>query len=343
MKKEIAKIEENKKGKTNLLSEGNEEAKILKKKNHKFIKGLAIACSLVMVYVVASCILDIYKFFFDIHPHAGYLSLGIMVLLIIIFVIRPIVVALSTPCFTLDIVDDISAKKASKINHKKLKKVAKNLLKYNKNLSEDSKEKISNALDNKKQLNETLKVIYKTEISKEINKIINRNSAQVLAGTAISQNNKFDAATVIIVNVRMIMQIVVKCGYHPSYAQLSKLIVKVFRNALIAYTIQSLNLQDIVVNGIDKLVKGALSAIPGVSEVTKSLTQGAANALLTLRVGIITRKYLYKEFDLQAQIDENYSIDEQIVYDAVEEANGDIDDIIAQCKNGIKSKKKVSA
>ena len=139
----------------------------------------------------------------------------------------------------------------------------------------------------------------------------------------------------------MSMQIVVKCGYHRSYAQLSKLIVKVFRNALIAYSLQSLNLEDVVVNGINKLVKGAITAIPGLNEVAKSLTQGAANALLSLRIGIITRKYLYKEYELQAQIDAQYSIDEIIVNDAIKEADDDIDDIIAECKKSQKKKQAV--
>ena len=120
-----------------------------------------------------------------------------------------------------------------------------------------------------------------------------------------------------------------------------KLIVKVFRNALIAYSLQSLNLEDVVVNGINKLVKGAITAIPGLNEVAKSLTQGAANALLSLRIGIITRKYLYKEYELQAQIDAQYSIDEIIVNDAIKEADDDIDDIIAECKKSQKKKQAV--
>ena len=218
--------------------------------------------------------------------------------------------------------------------------MAKNLLK-SKDVSMESKEKIKESMGNKKMLTETLKVVYKSEINKEINKIINSNAAKVLACTAISQNSKFDAATVILLNIRMIMQIVVKCGYHPSYAQLSKLIVKVFRNALIAYSLQSLNLEDVVVNGINKLVKGAITAIPGLNEVAKSLTQGAANALLSLRIGIITRKYLYKEYELQAQIDAQYSLDEIIVNDAIKEADDDIDDIIAECKKSQKKKQAV--
>jgi uncharacterized membrane protein YcjF (UPF0283 family) len=124
-------------------------------------------------------------------------------------------------------------------------------------------------------------------------------ASKVLLATAISQNNKFDALTIVLLNARMIMSIVVLCGYRPTYPQLYKLMVKVFRNALIAYTIQTSEIDEMIFNGINSLVKGALTSLPFVSELTRSLTQGGENALLTLRIGIITRKYLYKEFDVQ--------------------------------------------
>jgi hypothetical protein len=161
---------------------------------------------------------------------------------------------------------------------------------------------------------------------------------RVLFSTAISQNNKFDGATVALVNIRMIMRIVVLCGYHPSYPQLYKLIAKVFRNALIAYTIQSINVDELIFNGINKLVKGALTSIPFVGDLTKSVTQGAANALLTLRIGIITRKYLYEEFDIQAMMEDPDLANENILEEAVVEANSRIDTIVSSYKKKEKQK-----
>ena len=87
-----------------------------------------------------------------------------------------------------------------------------------------------------------------------------------------------------------------------------------------------------IVNGIDKLVKGALSSIPFLSEITKSLTQGAANSLLTLRIGIITRKYLYEEFDIQAMLTDPDEINNQILQEAVEEADLSIDNVLSEYK-----------
>ena len=176
--------------------------------------------------------------------------------------------ALSTPCFTLDIIDYSNKKTINQKNYRKLKKVANNLIKGDV-ISEESKKLIEENISSRDELNLVLRDVYNDEITKKINKIVNESATKVLLGTAISQNNRFDSATVLLVNIRMIMRIVIACGYHPSYPQLYKLIAKVFRNALVAYTIQSINIDEIIFNGIDKLVKGALSSLPFISEIKK--------------------------------------------------------------------------
>lgn len=306
------------------------EEKIIKKSNKKFFKYLFIASSVIIIIFLIASIISIYQFFYSFHPHAGYLSLAIILILLIIFIIKPVMQALLTPCFSLDI-SKSNKSKLNKINYRKLKKVAKNIIAVNKNVSEESKNKLRDALKkDQKTLSNTLKSIYDDEIKKDITKLTIQRASETLLATAISQNNNFDAFTTIIINIRLIMQIVVRCGYHPTYPQLAKLIIKVMRNALIAYTLQSLHLEDIVINGINKLVKGALNIIPGVNEIAKSLTQGAANALLTLRIGILTRKYLYKEYSLQEEI--RSSLDKVILEDTISEADKDIDIVLTECK-----------
>ena len=306
------------------------EEKIIKKSNKKFFKYLFIASSVIIIIFLIASIISIYQFFYSFHPHAGYLSLAIIIILLIIFIIKPVMQALLTPCFSLDI-SKSNKSKLNKINYRKLKKVAKNIIAVNKNVSEESKNKLREALKkDQKTLSNTLKSIYDDEIKKDITKLTIQRASETLLATAISQNNNFDAFTTIIINIRLIMQIVVRCGYHPTYPQLAKLIIKVMRNALIAYTLQSLHLEDIVINGINKLVKGALNIIPGVNEIAKSLTQGAANALLTLRIGILTRKYLYKEYSLQEEI--RSSLDNVILEDTISEADKDIDIVLTEFK-----------
>lgn len=318
----------------------NSETSILKKENRKIIKTIAIIAILLLSIIIVSCIIDIYEFAYKFHPYAGYAILALLLLLLIIFIIRPIVVALTSPCFTLDIADIKSKKSISRKNYRSLKKVANNLLAKD-YISNESKEMIKSTIDSKKELNITLRNIYDKEISKSINKIINDCALKVLLTTALSQDSKFDAASVSLLNIRMIMKIVVTCGYHPSYPMLFKLICKVFNNALIAYALQIAQVDELIFNGINKLVKGALVNFPFVGDITKSITQGAANALLTLRIGIITRKYLYEEFDIQAMMEDPENVNQEILTDAVNEANSNIDVIVDQFKKS-KRKEKVS-
>ncbi len=321
------------------------EEKIIKKSSHKFVKAVAIACVTIITILVISGLINIFTFvkgfFSDItlgNIVAGSVT-GVLIALLFIFVIRPIIMALATPMFTLDVVSEEDARNISKINFKKLQKVAKNILE-NDNVSEDNKNLIRTFYSNKKELNNTLKNVYDTEIKNDIMKIVNSTSTKVMLTTALSQNSKFDAISVALLNIRMIMQICVKCGYHPTYLRLSKLIIKVFRNAMFAYAVQNLNLQDILIDGIDKLAKGALNAIPGLSTLTKSITQGASNALLTLRIGIITRKYLYEEFNIQRMIKNPDEVEVEIVSSALKEANENIDNIVIEAKRDINVVKK---
>ncbi|MFA6830038.1 MAG: DUF697 domain-containing protein [Bacilli bacterium] len=326
-----------KKSKNLLFDSNNSEENVLKRKSHKGLVALAIASIIIILIILVAALLEIYQACESVNLYLAITVIVAICVLLFIFVVWPIIVAMSTPCFTLDIIDS-DAQTVSRKNYRKLQRVAKNIIKTNDNVSLESKLKIKEAMNDRKKLNDTLKDIYDHEINKDINKLIRRTSTEVLVATAISQNNKFDAATTIILNIRLIMKIVVRCGYHPSYPQLSRLIIKVMRNALIAYTIQSLNLEDIIVFGLNKLVKGALTAIPGLNEITKSVTQGAANALLTLRIGILTRKYLYEEYNIQALITDPDEENSQILTSAVKEANDNIDGIIDDVKKNRKSK-----
>ena len=329
MNKEYKPLIKKSKRREELLS--NKETSIIRKENRKIIKIIAITAIILMSIILLACIIDIYKFFYDLNEYVGYASIAIIVLLLIIFVLRPIIVALSTPCFTLDIANEKSKSSLNRLNFNKLKKVANNLIESD-NISPESKDRLKRTINNRDELNLTLREIYDKEIRNKIKEIVNSSAVKVLVSTAISQNSKFDSATVILVNIRMIMRIVCACGYHPTYPQLYKLIIKVFRNALIAYAIQSIGIDELIFNGINRLVNGALSSIPILKDVTKSLTQGAANALLTLRIGAITRKYLYEEFDIQAMIEDPETINEEILEEAVNEANSEIDNVINEAK-----------
>ncbi len=112
-----------------------------------------------------------------------------------------------------------------------------------------------------------------------------------MISTAISQNGRLDFFTVIVVNLRMIKELVEMCGFRPSYKNLSKLTINVFTTALIAEGLENIDIGDVV----PQSTMNTLGEIPLIKPVLGSVTQGISNALLTLRIGIVTRKYLFSD------------------------------------------------
>ena len=128
-------------------------------------------------------------------------------------------------------------------------------------------------------------------IKKEISKIIIKNAKTVLLSTAISQNSKIDLFSVVSVNIKMIKEIVTVCGFRPDFKNLSKLCVNVASTALIAEGLESLNMEDI----LPTQTINTLNNIPILKPLLSSIVQGIANALLTIRIGLVTRGYLFTE------------------------------------------------
>jgi uncharacterized membrane protein YcjF (UPF0283 family) len=133
--------------------------------------------------------------------------------------------------------------------------------------------------------------VFDTTIKKEINRIIFKNAKTVMISTAISQNGRLDMLTVLSVNLKMIKDIVLKCGFRPSYAKLGKLSINVLTTALIAESLEGLDVNDL----FPQSTANFLADLPLVKPIMNSFVQGMSNALLTMRVGFVTRKYLFSE------------------------------------------------
>lgn len=302
------------------IGNGEVESGIIKNENKKLWITIGIASFVLMAIIVTSCIIDIYDKAYKINEYFGYGVLTILLLLILFVIIIPVFKLLFTPSFTLDA--SKNEKHLNRKNYRTLKSVAKNIIKGNNSTPEIEKEKLKMVMKNRYELRDKLNFIYDKYIKKDINKIIWATSVKVACSTGISKNNTFDAATTIISNIRMIMQIVVKCGYRPSYTKLGKLMFKVFRNALIAYTIESSNIAEWLVNACSKFFKD----LPAIGKPIAAIMEGAANGFLTARIGVITRKYLYNEFKVN-NIGKNIEeIENEIYKESIKEAKQIIDE-----------------
>lgn len=131
--------------------------------------------------------------------------------------------------------------------------------------------------------------------------------------TAVSQNGKFDTISIIYLNIRMIADIVRAAGFRPTRRQMFRIYANVLITSLTTFILSDAldgtgdfapfaNLDDdaaadaLADNAADDdstlspyaILKGI--KIPGV--IIGSAIDGAANALMTLRIGFITASYI---------------------------------------------------
>jgi len=187
-------------------------------------------------------------------------------------------------------------------NYHMYKKVAQNLM-VEPYLSAEQKQSISEGLSSAITLKISLSKVFDDTIKKELNKIIIHHAESVFLSTAISQNGRLDMIAVLAINLKLIKELVVKCGFRPSYASLGKLSVNVMASAIIAESLEDINFNEL----FPQQGLNALNEIPFLKLITGSLAQGAGNALLALRVGIICRNFLFMNLKGQtrAQIRKN--------------------------------------
>jgi hypothetical protein len=125
--------------------------------------------------------------------------------------------------------------------------------------------------------------------------IIRDSAAAVFVSTAISQSGRLDTIFVLTANFRMVWRIARVYYQRPVLRDLIYLYANVVATAFVAGELDEAEIGE----QIEPILSSALSAmsfsIPGVQAaaaiVVNSILTGAANAFLTLRIGIIARRY----------------------------------------------------
>lgn len=266
----------------------------MKKKINTFWILIGIGSLIFILMILVSNVLDVGEKLRSISVYVEYAFYALSVVLLYFLILNPLRIILFAPTFSIVTVLDKDNNKSYKV----YKKVAKTLIENN-SLDEDDKKKIRSGLKNKEELKVTLSRIYDSSIKKQINKIILKNAKTVFISTAISQNGKLDMATVLSVNFKMIKEIVVKAGFRPSYPKLGKLALRVLSTALIAENLEGLEFTDL----FPQSTANVLSEIPLIKPLTNSILNGLSNGLLTLRIGICARRYLFSDMKKVTQDD----------------------------------------
>lgn len=246
---------------------------------------VGISAILVFVLMLLSSVLNVGERLRNISIYLEIVFYIFVVLLVFFGIINPIRIIVCSPSLAIATTLDKNDNKTYKI----YKSVSKNIIKNN-DLPPESI-KLLTEYKEKGDLIINLQIVFEANIKKSLNKIIIHHAKTVLISTAICQSARFDMISVFSINVQMIKKLVLKCGYRPTMANLSKLTVNVLTTALIAEGLENMNLDDI----LPQSAVNAIGEIPLIKPLVSSLMQGVTNALMTMRIGCVTRRYLFSD------------------------------------------------
>lgn len=256
-----------------------------KSKTKIFWISIAIGCLIVFTLMLLSSVINIGERLRKIHVSVEIAFYVLVFLIAFLVIINPIRIILTSPSFEICTTLDPDSHKVRSV----YRAVARNMAK-NQNVDEEHRLLLTK-YKNYDELQMNMTVVFHDCIKKNLNNIIIKKAKTVLISTAICQNARMDMITVFSVNLNMIKDLVTECGFRPNMTNLSKLTINVFSTALIAEGLESISIDDILPNSVNN----ALGQIPFIKPVMASVTQGIANALLTIRIGCVTRKYLFRD------------------------------------------------
>ncbi|HEX6588399.1 MAG TPA: DUF697 domain-containing protein [Longimicrobiales bacterium] len=119
--------------------------------------------------------------------------------------------------------------------------------------------------------------------------------AQVFLATAVSQNGSLDGFIVLAAQSKLVWEIARVYNQRPTLRDMMWLYGNVASTAFVAGELEDIDLSEQVQPILSSIAGSAAGAIPGLQAASTlfvtSVMTGAANALLTMRVGIITKQY----------------------------------------------------
>jgi len=125
--------------------------------------------------------------------------------------------------------------------------------------------------------------------------IVRSVGSQVFITTAVSQNGSLDGLMVLLAQSKMLWQIARVYYQRPTVRDLAALYGNVASTVFVASQLDDLDLAEQVQPLVSGVLGSAAGAVPGLHAASalfvNSVVNGTANAFLTLRVGIIAKRY----------------------------------------------------
>ncbi len=132
-------------------------------------------------------------------------------------------------------------------------------------------------------------------LSAEADLIVRSTASTVFLSTALMQNGRLDGLIVLFTQIQMVGRIARVYVQRPSPRELVRLYANVAGTAFVASGLESLELGEMVAPLAVSVVPALKGGIPGLSGISallvRCVSNGAANAFLTLRVGEVARRY----------------------------------------------------
>jgi len=132
-------------------------------------------------------------------------------------------------------------------------------------------------------------------LSAEADAVVRRTASTVFLSTALMQNGRLDALILLFTQIQMVGRVARVYLQRPSPRELIRLYLNVAGTAFISSGLESLDLGEMVAPLATSVVPALKGGIPGLSGISallvRCVSNGAANAFLTLRVGEVARRY----------------------------------------------------
>lgn len=241
---------------------------------------ISIAVLLAFILFVVNQVAAVYANLSTLNPVLGNLVLGILLLVFTVVLVTPVVIYLKLPK-PIDLPDEEDDEDDKVKYYQQLAK----RLKRNKHLAGHDLD-----LNDKDGLEKALGIL-----QEKANDTIQKTATSVFLTTAVSQNGKLDALTVLVTQTRMVWEISHIYWQRPALRDIINLYANVGGTAFLASEVEDLDISRQIEPVLSAMFKSPGKSLPIVGHaaniIMDSILEGSVNAFLTLRVGIITKRY----------------------------------------------------
>ncbi len=251
------------------------------KKTNTWTIILFVSIALIVLMSLISNILVIGERLHGVHIYLEVLFYILIAVVVLGGIVYPLVGVFFSPIFSLEHLHNADGSSRQKWCHR----LVNNLL-DNVELSPEEQEEVKGFLKLGDETDDRLIEFFDRKIAPQINHEIYDTAKKIFIITAVSQNSLYDMLGMASANFSLIKRITEICGFRPNNAQVLRLYLRVLSMTLLAGNLEEMDIEEL----IPLATEGAMGKALGI--VAASATQGAVNALTTLRMAAITKNYL---------------------------------------------------